>query len=173
MYVYVLSAINNIKDLINCLHQIVWSSRCFLELWRTFLLFLNFGLVSAIVSLFVNRKTADSNLVSVDSDSAYTSTGFDSNISHTGGHLIYIRRCSLLHLYSVQRNLQQKPFYNKTASILHITHMPYDDYNDHNDEHDDDDDYSQQPLAQSPLAPRSCRQPPFSSVPSSCVSCWC
>ena len=122
---YVLSAINNIKDLINCLHQIVLSSRRFLELRRTFLLFLNFGLVSAIVSLFVNRKTADSNLVSVDSDSAYTSTGFDSNISHTGGHLIYSRRYSLLHLYSVQRNLQQKPFYNKTASILHITHMPY------------------------------------------------
>ena len=28
---------------------------------------------------------------------------------------------------------------------------------------------SQQPLAQSPLAPRSCRQPPFISVPSSWI----
>ena len=66
-----------------------------MELRRTFLLFLNFGLVPAAVSLFVNRKTADSNLVSVDSDSAYTSTGFDSNISHTGGHLIYAQRLDL------------------------------------------------------------------------------
>ena len=79
---YVLSAINNIKDLINCLHQIVFSSRRFLELWRTFLLFLNFGFVSAAVSLFVNRKTADSNLVSVDSGSVYRSAGGRVRLQH-------------------------------------------------------------------------------------------
>ena len=50
-----------------------------------------------------------------------------------------------------------------------------DDYKDTDniDDIDDEDKVyvsdSQQPLAQSPLAPRSCRQPPFISVPSSWI----
>ena len=50
-----------------------------------------------------------------------------------------------------------------------------DDYEDTDDIDDIDDEDeicvsdSQQPLAQSPLAPRSCRQPPFISVPSSWI----
>ena len=49
-----------------------------------------------------------------------------------------------------------------------------DDYKDTDNINDVDSDKicvsdSQQPLAQSPLAPRSCRQPPFISVPSSWI----
>ena len=50
-----------------------------------------------------------------------------------------------------------------------------DDYKDTDNINDIDSDDkicvsdSQQPLAQSPLAPRSCRQPPFISVPSSWI----